>query len=235
MTEKSYTALPKYVQLSEMLVREINAGLLLDGERLPPERDMAKSLDTSVGTLRKALADLTEKGMLERRHGSGNYVRANADQSSVYAFFRIELIQGGGLPTAEVLSVDNVRKEAGMPPFGPAATAHRIRRLRLLNDLPVALEEIWLDGSYAKRLRIEELSDSLYLFYKSHLNLRISRTEDRVFISDVPDWAPKQFGPATGDTVGYVERLSWSQQGDPAEFSRNWFDPALARYVSRSA
>ncbi|KAJ56426.1 GntR family transcriptional regulator [Actibacterium mucosum KCTC 23349] len=235
MTDKTYTALPKYVQLSEMLVREINAGLLLDGERLPPERDMAKSLGTSVGTLRKALADLTEKGMLERRHGSGNYVRAAADQSSVYAFFRLELVTGGGLPTAEVLQVDRVAKEPEMPDFGPSDQAHRIRRLRYLNDVPVALEEIWLDGSHAKRLKLEELSDSLYLYYKSQLNLWITRTEDRVFVAETPGWAPDGFGPSEGQTVGYVERMSWSQDGAAAEFSRNWFDPAVARFVSRSA
>jgi len=66
-------ALPKYIQVSEMLIREIAAGHLSDGARLPPERDMAVGLDISVGTLRKALADLEDKGMLERVQGSGNF------------------------------------------------------------------------------------------------------------------------------------------------------------------
>ena len=56
-------ALPKYVQISELLIRDIAAGRLMDGERLAPEREMAESLATSVGTLRKALAILEEKGI----------------------------------------------------------------------------------------------------------------------------------------------------------------------------
>ena len=52
------TSLPIYIQISEMLMREIIAGRLLDGERLLPERNLAKSLNISVGTLRKALKDL---------------------------------------------------------------------------------------------------------------------------------------------------------------------------------
>ncbi len=52
------TSLPIYIQISEMLMREIIAGRLLDGERLLPERTLAKSLNISVGTLRKALKDL---------------------------------------------------------------------------------------------------------------------------------------------------------------------------------
>ena len=69
------TSLPIYIQISEMLMREIIAGRLLDGERLLPERTLAKSLSISVGTLRKALKDLEQKGALFRKHGSGNYVK----------------------------------------------------------------------------------------------------------------------------------------------------------------
>jgi DNA-binding GntR family transcriptional regulator len=40
-------ALPVYLQISEMLIREIGTGRLRDGERLPPEREMAASLRRS--------------------------------------------------------------------------------------------------------------------------------------------------------------------------------------------
>ncbi len=68
--------LPLHVEISEMLAREIQAGILFEGTKLAPERAMAESLRVSVGTLRKALLDLEEKGLLERIHGSGNYVRS---------------------------------------------------------------------------------------------------------------------------------------------------------------
>ncbi|MEO0693767.1 MAG: GntR family transcriptional regulator, partial [Pseudomonadota bacterium] len=66
-------ALPIYVQIAELLTRDIVAGRLIDGERLPPERDMAAELGVSVGTLRKALAVMSNKGLVERVQGSGNY------------------------------------------------------------------------------------------------------------------------------------------------------------------
>ena len=133
-----------------MLIREIAAGRLVDGEKLPPERDMAEDLGIAVGTLRKALAELQRKGLLKRVQGSGNYVSARADVDSVYAMFRLELIEGGGLPTARVLSVARMAKPADLPSFGSSGEAHRIRRLRLLGGKPAALEEIWLDGSRAR-------------------------------------------------------------------------------------
>ncbi len=230
---KNRHALPLYVQLSEMLIREIHAGRLVDGERLPPERDYAEALGTSVGTLRKALADLADKGLLERVQGSGNYVRAKPDVQSVYAFFRVELIEGGGLPTAELLSVDRVAKPADLPAFGSSDAAHRIRRLRRLNGQPAVLEEIWLDGSYANTLVAEDLSESLYLYYREHLGLWITRAEDRLTLGTVPDWRSAAFGPQAGAACLMAERITWAQDGARAEVSRNWIDTNIARYVAR--
>lgn len=229
----NHHALPIYLQLSELVAREIAAGLLLDGERLPPEREMAARLGTSVGTLRKALAELTERGLLERRQGSGNYVRARPDAQNVYAFFRIELLGGGGLPQARLLSLDRVAKPADLPDFGTSSEAFRIRRLRSLNGKPCVLEEIWLDGSYAPEIAERDLSESLYLFYRKRLNLWIARAEDRVGQGIVPVWAPGEYGPPTGCTTGYFERISFDQDNRRAEYSRNWFDTTIATYVAR--
>lgn len=226
-------ALPLYIQLSEMLIREIAAGRLMDGERLPPERDMATELGTSVGTLRKALSDLTEKGLLERVQGSGNYIRAKADADSVYAFFRVERIGGGGLPTAQVLSVDRLEKPADLPEFGTSRYGHRIRRLRSLGGVPAVLEEIWLDGSYAEEITREDLSESLYLFYRTQLALWITRAEDQLTLDQVPNWAPSDFAPQQGEPCVMAERISWAQDGARAEVSRNWIDTNVARYVAR--
>lgn len=226
-------ALPKYIQISEMLIREIAAGHLADGARLPPERDMAADLDISVGTLRKALSDLVEKGMLDRVQGSGNYIRHRGTADSVYAFFCLELIGGGGLPTAQVLSADRLNKPRKAPQFGPSHEGHRIRRLRFLDEELIAIEEIWLDGSHRDAITVGDLSESLYHFYREDLGLVIASVADEIGVGRVPDWAPDSFHLRAGTTTGYIERISWTVTGDAVEFSRTWFDSGKARYVSR--
>ena len=141
------SSLPKYIQISEFLAREIAAGRLISGTRLAPERQMAKDFKTSVITLRKALKRLDDLGLLRRIHGSGNYVKQNNVTGSVYAMFRLELIEGGGLPRANILDVKLKEKPKDLIPFGQSNQATRIRRLRYLNDLVIALEEIWIDKS----------------------------------------------------------------------------------------
>jgi GntR family transcriptional regulator len=225
--------LPLHMQVSESLIRDIAAGKLADGARLPPERDMAAGLGIAVGTLRRALQTLQDQGLLQRVQGSGNYVRARADVASVYALFRLELLSGGGLPTAQVLSVDRLRKDPDLPPFGPHAQGHRIRRLRFLSGQPAAVEEIWLDASRSETLAAADLSDSLYLFYRERLGLRIGRAEDRIGQAPLPGWSPAAFRVPPGTPLPLITRLAMAEDGTPAEASRTWFNPAIAAYVAR--
>ena len=234
------SALPKFVQIAEFLIREIASGRLIDGARLAPERDMAGELGVSVGTLRKALAELEKKGLLERVQGSGNYIRHGTRhgtrngvvEDSVYAMFRLELHAGGGLPGAEVIGVAHCAKPADLPPFGTAGRASRIRRLRTLNGTPVAVEEIWLDGDSGV-VTAAGLSESLYHHYRTHLGLWIARVEDRVGIGPVPDWTPPALALAPGTVTGHVERRGWAEAPHPVEYSRTWFDTTRSAYVQR--
>ena len=230
--DSSPSALPLYQQVSEFLIREIASGRLVDGERLLPERALATHHGVTVRTLRKALAELERLGLLERVQGSGNYVRTNDHVPSIYSLFRLELIQGGGLPSARILTLESGPKPPDLPVFGISDQATRIRRLRFLNQRAVAIEEIWLDGSCGTVIG-EEVSDSLYRFYQDRLGFWITRTSDQVRVATVPDWAPEAFDPAFGSLVGFVERLSWAQSDHAVEYSRTWFDPDRACYVQR--
>lgn len=226
-------ALPLHMQISELLIRDIAAGRLVDGERLPPEREMAAAQGIAVGTLRKALAALQDKGLLERVQGSGNYIRAKADPASVYAFLRLELAEGGGLPKARVLSVDRLPKDPALPPFGTAPDGYRIRRLRFLSGIVAAVEEIWLDGAQAQSLSALELSESLYYFYHTHLNLRIARAVDSVGQGPLPAWAPPEFPHPPGTPLPLITRISHSHDGQSVEASWTWYDPERVRYTVR--
>ncbi|SFS13612.1 transcriptional regulator, GntR family [Yoonia litorea] len=216
-----------------MLIREIAAGRLADGARLPPERDMADEHGVAVGTLRKALADVEAKGMLDRVQGSGNYVRHRPAVESVYAFFRLELLQGGGLPRAKVLSVKRLPKPPEFAALGGHAEAHRIRRLRYLGDVLIALEEIWLDAGWRANVSTGDLSDSLYRFYRQELGLSVAAVEDRIGVAVLPEWTPPAFHLPAGTTTGYITRISRTAAKEAAEYSRTWYDASRANYISR--
>jgi len=60
--------------LVERLTRAVAEGLLLPGERLPSERDLADELSVSRSIVREALSALGAIGLIVRREGRGNFI-----------------------------------------------------------------------------------------------------------------------------------------------------------------
>ena len=62
---------------AEQLLKQIYTGIYKIGERLPAERKLAKLFDCTQFTVSKAISILEEKGLVEKKRGSGNYVKTN--------------------------------------------------------------------------------------------------------------------------------------------------------------
>lgn len=227
--------LPVYLQIAELLARQIKAGYWREAERLPTEAELARQLNVAVGTLRKSLAMLQEQGVLERIQGSGTYVKKVAGTRQIYELFRLELTTGPGLPTAHILDVQRLARPDHVPVLGeaPQAPVWRVRRQRFLSQVPVALEEIWFQAGALPQLAPAELGDSMYLFYQQRLGVWIARVEDRLSAAAAPAWTSPPSGLVAGACAGFIERLSWTSGNVLVEYSQTWFDPAVCRYSSR--
>ncbi len=68
-----------YKQLSRSLNSAIQEGILKPGDALMPERDLATNLKMSRITVRKAIDQLVEIGLLTKRQGAGTVVSENVD------------------------------------------------------------------------------------------------------------------------------------------------------------
>ena len=72
----SFRALQRYEQIAERLAADIRSGLIAPGERLPSERELARTLEVSRASVREALAALQLQGVVETRKGAGTFVSA---------------------------------------------------------------------------------------------------------------------------------------------------------------
>jgi GntR family transcriptional regulator of arabinose operon len=77
MTGSNPAQIPKYRQVYNSLRAEITAGTFDMARRLPSEADLVKTFGASRITVGRALRDLQQEGLVERRAGSGTYVRQN--------------------------------------------------------------------------------------------------------------------------------------------------------------
>lgn len=65
---------PKYIRLQEALIKVIGAGHWKQGERLPTEKELARSTKLSLGTVQRALRGLVGQGLVVRRQGLASFV-----------------------------------------------------------------------------------------------------------------------------------------------------------------
>ncbi|KMS78325.1 GntR family transcriptional regulator [Streptomyces leeuwenhoekii] len=72
---------PVYVwqQAADWIARRIEAGELRPGARLEGERELAEQLGVAVGTVRRAVQDLRERGLVVTLPAKGTYVAERAD------------------------------------------------------------------------------------------------------------------------------------------------------------
>jgi GntR family transcriptional regulator len=130
---------PLYEHVKRQIAEAILIGELPPGTVLPGEVALATQYGVAVGTIRRALADLTASGMLMRRRKTGTVVTGRASQHNLRFFFQYFRLHGedGSLlhSEAEVLSVAIRQAEAAEAALFTVSTGepllclHRVRRV----------------------------------------------------------------------------------------------------------
>ncbi|WP_318363227.1 GntR family transcriptional regulator [Enterobacter sp.] len=142
----------KYLEIKEKLKNDILAHKYLIGESIPSERDIAREYQVTRVTVQKAMASLVQDGFIERIHGKGMFVLKNTDTSiyilnneksdSILGFsreFQSKVKVTSQLLTFEVIDADH--RVARHLDIAPGEKIYFIRRIRLLDDIPVLIEE----------------------------------------------------------------------------------------------
>jgi len=65
---------PRYLQLQNAIIGLIRSGELQTGAQLPPDQQLTGALGISLGTVQKALSNLSSEGWITREHGRGTFI-----------------------------------------------------------------------------------------------------------------------------------------------------------------
>ena len=205
-------ALPLYQQIAELLIRDIAAGRLIDGERLPPERDMAAELGIAVGTLRKALKIPDGKGAAGPGAGIGQLHPCQAGcRVGLRAVPAGAAGRRGPAHRARSCRWTVAQGPSACPRSAPMPKATASAACGSCPGQVAAVEEIWLDAAHAERLTAADLSESLYLYYRQRLGLWIARAEDSIGQRPVARLGSAEFPHAPGALLPLITRVSWAQ------------------------
>ena len=106
---------PLYHQIKENITRQIVSGRWLSNHELPSENDLCAHFGVSRGTLRRALDDLENRGLIVRRQGRGTFVAMPKFEGSVlgsYRNFRVGALPHD--PVSRLLGIERKRASSDM-------------------------------------------------------------------------------------------------------------------------
>jgi GntR family transcriptional regulator len=168
MDETFTAAPPRYVQIANHIAGWIRSGSLGVGDRLPTERQLAADLGVSRMTVRQALSVLTEQGLINSQHGIGNFVtRPRLEQPvDILIGFSDNMLRKGIKPGAQLLDLKTTHADpllANELQIPPSDLVFAIRRLRLADNMPMALEYSYFPARYFPGLEQYDLEQrSIY-------------------------------------------------------------------------
>src|SRR4051794_9352371 len=169
---------PLYFQLAQAIEGAIAGGSLPAGSKLENEILLAQRYGLSRPTVRRAVQELVDKGLLVRKRGVGTqviqpHVRRSVELTSLYD----DLARGGEAPTTTVLSLDRVPVPADVAAELDLAAGEEVvalRRLRFTRGEPLALMTNYLPGRFEPGL--DELAErGLYQYLRGQgVHLRVA-------------------------------------------------------------
>lgn len=216
---------PLYVRLKHGIETAIGSGALQAGDALPSERDLAERGGISRVTVRKAVQDLVRGGLLVQRHGSGTFVArsgARVEQSlSRLTSFSEDMARRG-------LSLRSEWLERGV--FSPSPEemmvlglsanemVTRVSRIRIANDLPLAIERASISASILPDPKV--IGSSLYAALERRGNKPV-RAVQRISAINLSGPDAALLDVPGGSASLRIERISYLPSGKVVEFTRS--------------
>ena len=169
---------PVYVKIKELILQQIEKGTLVPGDKLPSERTLADEHGLSRMTVRQALTELVTAGALYREQGRGTFVSARKMQQANISSFSETVRKRGYTPSTRVIDFQIV-----LPPESIASRlmcegdVYRALRIRMANESPVAVEEIFLPVHVCPGLKKSDLTGSLYKLLTDDYGIKIGSAD----------------------------------------------------------
>ena len=227
---------PRYEQLYRHVLAAIMAGEIPPQSQLPPERDLAEIAEVSRVTVRKAVAQLVEDGVVEQRRGAGTFVappRPKMEHSlSALMSFTEYMRQRGKTSTSRILL-------RGIVPPSPdeqialglsgGETLSRVERLRFADGVPMALERSSLPRDILPDPDVVDVS--LYDILRARA-VAPTRAVQRITAVNLGGEDARHLNLAEGAAVLRIDRTAYLPSGRPIEFTRGLYRSDIYDFIA---
>lgn len=178
--------IPLYYQIQRALMEKIQSGVLSEGDPLASEEELSRAYQVSRMTARQALHGLKANGYAFSEKGRGTFVTRPKLEKNIMHLqgFTEDMRQRGMKASSKVLEQsvvtadDELRERLRLNPADPVM---RLRRLRLADGIPMALEESNIPLRQFPGLdRFDFAKNSLYATLRERFGVRIGYADETI-------------------------------------------------------
>ncbi len=222
--------IPLYFQIATLIENAILDGTLPPGSRLENEVALGARLGLSRPTVRRAIQDLVDKGLLVRRRGIGTQVvhgqvTRKVELTSLYE----DLARDNRTPTTELLdhavisAQGLVAENLGVAVDSPVL---HIKRVRLADGVPLAILENYLPEEFVNLTAEELLKHGLYQVLRGRgVAIRVARQNIGARRASTAERSILQIDKY--DPVLTMDRTAYDNSGRAVEYGHHAYRPDL--------
>ena len=227
-------------------IKDVLAALVLesrDGSLLPSERVLAERFGVARMTVRGAIGELEDRGLVRRVAGRGTFVQhPTLTHSEIFRSFSEDMRNRGMTPGSRSFRARTrpaPREVAARLGISPAAEVYSIERVRTADGVPMALERTNLPADrYPGLLTMMSRDDSLYEVLGKAFGVRLESAEQTVAIARLSPAEARRLEVPDYDPAFQIERVSLDNMGNVVEFGRSLYRGdryAIQMHVSQPA
>lgn len=231
--------IPYYAQVRDALRRQILDGSLQPHQKMPSENQMVEMYGVSRITIRQALGELENEGLIFRVHGKGTFVakpKAFQDLTHLQSFG--EAMQPHGYETySKVISMKelgdsgHVAERLGLAAGEPVV---EIKRVRYLNRDPVSVESSYFSAEVGRRLMKSDLSRrDIFVVLENDMGILLGNADLVVGAQLADDLQARLLGLEEGAPLLHIERLTHSIDHTPVIYEHLYHRGDSFRYKVR--
>lgn len=230
---------PLYERIKGALREIILSGQAVPDTLLPSEAALCEQFGASRITVRQALADLQNEGLIFRRHGKGTFV------SAPKAFQNVTALQGfAEAMSAQGHSIHNrvLRLETVPAPMdvaqalqlAPGTPVTELHRVRLLDRAAVSLEVTWLPEALGRVVARADLATrDVFLVLEQDAGVPLGHATLAIDAALADHATATTLDVGAGAPILRVERLTHDAHGKPIDFERLYFRGDTFQYRLR--
>ena len=228
---------PLYREVRNRLSDAIRAGEWRPGEAIPIEKKLCERFGVSMGTLRKAVDELTASGLLVRQQGRGTFVARHSQDRYLFSFFH--LVGRDGHKAYPEVRFERFEAtpadafEAEVLTVKPRTRLWVLTNVLSLRGQVTSMDEIHLPSTLFPGLteqRLRERGTTLYQLYQDDFNLTIVRASERVRGVAATPVQAKLLGTDPGAPLLEIIRVAYSFQDRPVELRYSYVNTRHCEY-----